>query len=202
MRSSRSLALLLCLAGAALLLAGASGQWASARITGLAPLPDRDVVVRGADLVGGLRALGVVALAGVPALLAARRRGRQAVGVLLLAAGVAAVALTGRVLADLSERVYVSDAWSDSAGPLPPGDGFVLLAAPTSVDGTAWPYAVLVAGLLVAVAGLLAVVRGASWEALGARYEPPAAAGTAPAPAPEGDKHTWEALDRGEDPTR
>ena len=182
MRSSRSPALLLCLLGAVLLVAGAGATWTTVLQQGQAPLPDTTRVVPGSDLVPGLRALGVVALAGVPALLAARRTGRVVVGALLLVLGVVAAVLTVRVLGDLARAVRIDGV--TVAGPLSP---------------TVWPYAVVLGGVLVAVAGLLAVLRGRDWPVLGARFDAPTAPPPVEAPT---EKSTWEALDRGEDPTR
>ena len=173
MSRGSGVALLLCLVGAVLLLAGAGATWSTVVVEGQAPLPDVTERVSGADLVPGLRGLGVVALAAVPALLSVRGWGRVAVGVLLAATGALAVVLVGRVLAD-------------------PVEGL-----------SAMPYAVLLGSLLVLAAGLLVVVRGRAWPALGRRYEAPAARPVpAPTVGPTGDRDVWEALDRGEDPTR
>jgi hypothetical protein len=56
-----------------------------------------------------------------------------------------------------------------------------------------------VGGLLAVIVGGLAVVRSGDWAALGRKYEAP---GT-PQQVAAGDSavSTWEALDRGEDPT-
>jgi hypothetical protein len=49
---------------------------------------------------------------------------------------------------------------------------------------------------LLVAAGLLIVVRGRSWASMSSRYD-------APAQRPrEGEASLWEALDRGEDPTK
>ncbi len=198
MKRGLYVALLLCGVAGVLLLSGASGTWAHARIEGLSPLPDREVDVRGRDLVAGLRAVGVLALAGVPALLAARRWGRAALGAVLLAGGVLAAVLVARVLADLDGRVYASEAWTQAGGPAPTVPGFSLVPAPTAVHRTALPLLTLAGGVLLLLAGLLTLVRGRSWAGLGARYEAPAARPVVEAPT---DKGTWDALDRGEDPT-
>ncbi|HKS98852.1 MAG TPA: Trp biosynthesis-associated membrane protein, partial [Rugosimonospora sp.] len=75
----------------------------------------------------------------------------------------------------------------------------------------AWPVLCLPAGMLVAAAGMFAAVRGRSWPALGARYERPRAVPQISAveedqvqrigPSPS-DVAMWDALDRGEDPSR
>ena len=68
-------------------------------------------------------------------------------------------------------------------------------AVPTSVAVSAWWLIATVSGLALMVCGLLALVEGPSWPRLGARYSRPSA-GAAPSAAA-----TWDALDRGEDPT-
>lgn len=60
---------------------------------------------------------------------------------------------------------------------------------------TWWPALALVGGLAVTGAGVLAVIRGRHWPGLGARYDR-GSAGASGAPT------MWDALDRGEDPTR
>ena len=202
-----AVALLLCLAGAVLLLAGAGATWSTVVLQGRAPLPDVTARVSGADLVPGLRGLGVVGLAALPALLSVRGWGRVAVGALVAGAGALAAVLVGRVLADVGAAV----SGSGGAG----GFGWVAFAQGTGPPLSPWPYAVLLGSLLLLAAGLLVVVRGRAWPALGRRYEAPAtrpAAAPAGGPpgglaggppgGPHGDKDVWEALDRGEDPTR
>ena len=190
-----ALALLLCLVGAVLLLAGAGAPWSTVVVEGSAPLPDVTTRVVGADLVPGLRGLGVVALAAVPALLSVRGWGRVAVGALVAAAGALATVLVGRVLADVGAAVSRSGSVVRS--------GFVAFEGGAGPALSPWPYAVLLGSVLLLLAGLLAVVRGRGWPALGRRYEAPAARpAAATAEGGPGDKDVWEALDRGEDPTR
>jgi hypothetical protein len=61
-----------------------------------------------------------------------------------------------------------------------------------------WPLATALGGLIVAGAGLLTVARGREWPGMGARYDRPV---RAPGP-PRSESQIWDALDRGEDPTR
>jgi hypothetical protein len=63
-------------------------------------------------------------------------------------------------------------------------------------DGAARPLAVFAGGVAVAVAGWLVARFGAAWPALGSRFDRPA---SGPTSTP---RDTWDALDRGEDPTR
>jgi uncharacterized membrane protein (TIGR02234 family) len=178
---------LLCLVGAFVVLVTVGRAWTSAEVPA-GPLADARTVTRsGADLVPGLRALGLVGLAGVVALAATRRVGRAVVGLVLLATG------AGVLLSVLTADVLTAARRLDG------------LADQVPVTTTAWAWATAAGGLLLALAGLLTVVRGSSWPALGQRYEAPAT--TLPAPerqAPTGpptERSLWEALDRGEDPT-
>ena len=173
-------ALSLVAAGALFLAAGA--RWAHG--TGRRPAGSTFLVVRAAvsghTVAGVVGAAALVALAGAVAVPATRGQGRRAAGVLLTLGGLAA--LVGAIVNRGAGRAHVLHA-------LPPG-------ATVVVD----PWWVLAAlgGLLLSGAGLMLAVRGPGWSALSARYEAPAGRRAA---APPGDAGTWDALDRGEDPT-
>lgn len=173
MSGLRGAALLVALAGVALLASG--GDWVTGTVTAPPPLPAQDV---SAGAPGPVRALGLVVLAGVPALFATRRTGRAVVGVLLVLAGAAAVAVVADVLLDPAGAL-VDDA--------------------SAVSTTARPLLALAGAVLAVLAGALTASRGRSWAALGRRYDAPAAR---PAPASSEPPALWDALDRGEDPTR
>lgn len=174
-------AVLLCLVGAFAVLVTVGRVWTSVEVPADPLAEGRTATRTGAELVPGVRALGLVGLAGVVALAATRRTGRTVVGVLLLLTGTGVVAA---VLApDLGAQTLPAE------------------AATGKVATTVWPWLTAAGGLLLAAAGLLTVVRGRSWAALGQRYEAPAAVGTAAAPQEPTERSLWEALDRGEDPT-
>ncbi|HEV7897237.1 MAG TPA: Trp biosynthesis-associated membrane protein [Planosporangium sp.] len=67
-----------------------------------------------------------------------------------------------------------------------------------AVASPGWPLLTALGGLVVAGAGLLTVVRGRQWPGMGARYDRPAPTSG----PPRGEAQMWDALDRGEDPTR
>jgi LPXTG-motif cell wall-anchored protein len=76
--------------------------------------------------------------------------------------------------------------------------GFGLVAGAAARLPAGWPVATALGGLLVAGAGGLTLARGRRWPGLGTRYDRPAGA----ARAPETGTELWDALDRGDDPTR
>ncbi len=176
-RASRELGLacLFTLLGGVAVLVAAQQRW-------LDPGSPGDPAT-GAQVVPVSRALALVALAGVVALLAARGWTRRVVGIVLALAG------TGIVASAVGQ----------------------LSAARTPL----WPLLTVLGGLLVAVAGAGTVLRAGTWPALGARYDTPGqrrSAGDTPgqqrrsAGDASGQRRSagdvWEALDRGEDPTR
>lgn len=183
-------------AGAFLVLVGAGRAWVRVSVGQSALLPTVELAVAGRDLLPGLTALGLVGLAGVPALAATRGRGRVVVGAVL--------ALTGAAVVTAIVRLGATD------------PGLVTTALQTDLvqqaggreavggHGTAWPWITAAGGALLLVAGLLVAVHGPRWSALGRRYESPVAAAD-PGPAEKrpatGERDLWEALDRGEDPT-
>lgn len=170
------------LVGGALMLLAGGRPWAVATVHQPSPLPATRLRLTGADLGGIVRALGLLALAGVAGILATRGRGRAVVGALLLATGVGAVLSLG-----LAAPAQVR------------GSGAVQARVDTGASVTvrrepAWPAAYVLGGVLVGGAGLLTVVRGRHWPGMGARYEAPT-----PTRTPAADP--WAAIDRGEDPT-
>lgn len=176
-RSGLAAAVLLDAAGAAVVLLAAGRTWLMRTEDRPAPLPDIPTAVTGADLLPWLPASGLVALAAAGALLALRGPARQILGGVLVLAGTAMAVAAG---------------W----GGMRPDAGI------------GWPALGLLGSAAVVAAGCLAVAWGREWPAMGARYE---RAGTAASPAPrpaEGaggpgpEKQMWDALDRGEDPTR
>jgi hypothetical protein len=98
-KAELGLAVLLCLVGSSLVLLSTSRVWQELMVAGRPPLPDMTRQVEGIALVPGVRALALVGLAGVVALVAARRSGRVVVGLLLAVCGVAVVVQVGRAVA-------------------------------------------------------------------------------------------------------
>jgi hypothetical protein len=84
------------------------------------------------------------------------------------------------------------------------GLGLAAGASTRLVAGAApgWPLVTVLGGLTVAASGVLTVARGRAWPGLGARYERSARPSGASSDAPRSEAQLWDALDRGEDPTR
>jgi uncharacterized membrane protein (TIGR02234 family) len=136
-----------------------------------------------------------LALVGVAGVIAAAVAGRLARGTLRLAAaclvvaaGVGVILLTGSALTSPDEAVRSSERARQAAAPL---------AAEAS--GIGW--VATAGGVVLAAAGGVAVAYRRRWPGLAARYDRGADQST-------GSRHgrpatsTWDALERGEDPTR
>ena len=151
--------------------------------------PAREVALVGRDLVPLGGAMGWVGLAAIAALLATRTWGRRATGAVVLlaggAAGASALAFGLTEAATGGGGTFVAAALGDAAE-----------AESTSVSITAWWLLAVLSGLAMLVCGLLALLDGPAWPRLGARYSRPETATSAPSAAA-----TWDALDRGEDPS-
>ncbi len=109
----------------------------------------------------------------------------------LPALGLVALAGAGALLA--------TRGWLRAAvGVLLMGCGLGLVAGAATHLNNGWALATALGGLAVAAAGALTVVRGKEWPGLAARYDRP----SRPAGKPQTDAQVWDALDRGDDPTR
>lgn len=185
------LALLLTLVGAAgaLLVSLADWQVLTTR------LPQRvDVVhLSGRDVDSASTALGLVALAGVVAVLATRGVWRRLVGVVIGLSGAGLVwrgiASGGGIGVDRARSMVES---RHRTVRLDQG------VTPSVDVHTVWPVLSVVCGVLVLAAGVLVAVRGGRWRGMSARYEPAPDSG---ADQTRAAASMWSALDRGEDPT-
>ncbi len=183
------------LAGAGLAAVSSAQVWGRAE----AAMPAvRTVEARGADVAPLALPLALVALASWGAILVLRRRGRQVVALLGLAAAIGVV---------VSVLTRVGDV-TGTAGSLLAGSE---TRADLTTSTTAWPY-LACAGAVVAGIGFALAVRGAAtWPEMSRRYDSPSAgaapvAGSEPAAGPEDEGGSapvdlWRALDEGRDPT-
>ncbi|MEP6851512.1 MAG: Trp biosynthesis-associated membrane protein [bacterium] len=220
-REATAAAAALALGGGLALLAG-SRAWFTVTARRQPPLASVTADVAGRTVAPAAVGLGVVALAGVVAVLATRATARRGVGAVLALAGVVLVwqALTNAARpGPLQARRLIGDARTG-----------VVFEAGQRVSATAaaaWPMLAATGGLLVTLGGLLVAARGGRWRSLSARYDAPAGAaastpaqdpasarGSAAEPSPDAgnpqgertvdqssDLALWQSLERGEDPT-
>ncbi|GAB2674376.1 hypothetical protein GCM10027194_03010 [Thalassiella azotivora] len=199
---------------AALLVLAASRTWLVAQVSD--PLTGVTVV----DVTGGraapvVPALGLVALAAAGALTIARRVGSLVGTLVLAAAGLGAVAAALRVVAVPGEAAR--SAAAEVAGVTPASVD--VAGVPVSVTAWAWVAAVVAAALVLVSGHALVARRGWGGAGSGSRFERGArSATTSAAPGSSGSAVggadgadgaateeptlAWDALDRGEDPTR
>jgi uncharacterized membrane protein (TIGR02234 family) len=194
-RRSLALAVLLVVVGLLLAAVAVRARWVT-----LLPrdpeLPGSTAVrLTGRQLVPAVLPLALVGAAGV---LAAAAAGRMGKGVLRILATVVVV-LAGLGLAVLAAPSAADPASSGSSLE-------VARQATATVGSQAAPvgWVAVAAGALVALAGCVALAGGRSWPGLAARYERDASADlrsgqtrTTAAPA-----SPWDAIERGDDPTR
>lgn len=187
-RRGLALAAVLLTAALVLVAVAATSRW----VTLLPTDPDLPgsgrVPVRGSELVPAALPLALVGVAGLVAAVAAGRmaRGvlRTAACVLIALAGVGLLALTVPAAADPGERARdLESARSASA------------TVVSERSPIAW--AAVGGGVGTVAAGLVALVAGRGWPGLTARYERDPSRPRAAAPA-----STWDAIERGDDPTR
>ncbi len=205
MRSCRTHAVLLVVAGGLLAVLAGGRTWLTVTPLASAGIASRAAVeVTGREAAPGGPALGLVALAGAVALLASGRRVRQVVAGLLVLCGAGLVAV--RLAFGAAVDAVAQDAVARATGTTVRGAG-ELVARPT-----AWGGVCAAAGVLVAAGAVLALVRGGRWSGPARRYETaPVAAAAAAAAGPttpggmaaQRDRayDAWDALSSGADPT-
>jgi uncharacterized membrane protein (TIGR02234 family) len=167
-------------------------------------------------------AAALVGLAAAVAAVTMRRIGRQVAGFLLVVAGAAIAAAAVSVLRD--PRAAAAESAGAATGR--PAD----VHAVASATVTIWPWIALLAGVPLVLAGAFTLLRGRRWSGLSGKYDAPAGSGAPGAADEPGDAgpHTesgaeadaaseadaddtavgdaaadaWDAVSRGEDPTR
>lgn len=198
-RGEFALALLLDLLGAAGALLIAQRSWQTARTPRPRPLADDVLAVSGHTLDAAPTALGLVALAGVVAVIATRGMARRAIGAMLALAG---ALLVWRSLSDLAAvsaakvRSLVQAKHS--------GVGVDATLVPHVSVHAQWPVLSAACGVFVLAAGMLIALRGHRWGTMSRRYEAPSGSASsedASAARARADASMWTALDRGGDPT-
>jgi uncharacterized membrane protein (TIGR02234 family) len=199
--------------GAALALLAASQHWLSVAVHD--PLVGTGKLhPSGRDVAALVPAAALVGLAGSVAAVTLRSIGRHVAGLLLVAAGGAVGAAAVAVLHD--PRAAAVDVVRQATSRT--GD------VSASASATAWPWLAVVAAIPLALAGAVTIVRGRRWSGLSSRYDAPTdpsipspqsnssdpaepadpVAPVAPVArsAVEPEVDVWDAVSRGEDPTR
>ncbi|WP_406287490.1 TIGR02234 family membrane protein [Embleya sp. NBC_00896] len=188
-RREMTVAVLLALAGAALVLSVAGRTWAKG--TALVHGSHIAVHASGTSINKGITALALLGLAGGLAVLATRTIGRTVIGVLVLLAGLGVTVLAVQGGGDTS--AVNSEAAAKAA---------VEGVRAVDVSHSIWPWFAAVGGVVILLAGLLVVVRGRRWPGMSNRYEAPEGRTAAARRGTATNADLWNALDRGEDPTR
>lgn len=184
--------------GALLGFLAASRPWVEAFVPD--PVAERTLQASGRQAAGAVPAVALVALAGAVAVLSTRRLGQSVAGGLLVLAGAAAAATSVGVLRTPARAV--EQVVTAATGRTRVTD--------VTASVTSWPWLGVASGALVALGGCLAVVRARSWAGLPARYdtgrqghEPAGDNGAGGSNGAAGDPGlAWDAMSRGEDPTR
>jgi uncharacterized membrane protein (TIGR02234 family) len=180
MRSRLLVASSLAAAGALAVLLAAGRVWGSATATGTAR---QHLVVTGRQVSAALPALALALLALAVAVLAARGLLRRLVATAGAVAAAATVVVAVRAHHDVGAAL-LGRAFGVAATSLPTHDsGWWLLAG--------------IGAVVAAVAFAAVAVAGGRWQGMGARYDAPKAVARQVDPAVA----TWDALDRGDDPT-
>ncbi|WP_371779306.1 Trp biosynthesis-associated membrane protein [Streptosporangium subroseum] len=180
---------IVCVAGAALVLLTAGRDWFTVTY-GV-----RKVAVSAAELAPALGPAAWAGLAAVVAVLATRGVWRRIIGgvMALCGAGVIAAAWWGSG-ASAALRISASQA------PITGGGG-----APQVASVVAWPLIAAAGGLLLLGGGVTAVLRGDRWPGMSDRYDRPGSnpegAGRTLAESAPSERALWDAIDLGADPT-
>lgn len=146
------------------------------------------VELRGSELVPSAVPLALVSTAG---LVAAVATGRAARGLVRLLASVVVV------LAGLGVAWSTFTAAADLPGAFRDVEAVRQASATLAVDPSVVRWIAGPGGLLLAAGGVVALLVGRGWPGLAARYERDPSA-----PRPAGPTSAWDALERGDDPTR
>ena len=210
------LVLVVCAAGAGLIVLALRQSWAHAVFTAPHPLPAQDIAVSGQQLVPLASALALAALACLAAVIATRSLARRISGVVLAALGAgAAVAAAVPVHASAvlaaarAQAASGAPGGSTTSGTTSGGTAHVLILAGAAghaiMTGTPWRAAAVCGGLAIVLTGLVTVWRGPRWPVMSARFDrerirTDVATGTTRQRRTD-SASIWESLSRDVDPT-
>ncbi|KQY59060.1 hypothetical protein ASD11_05495 [Aeromicrobium sp. Root495] len=178
---------LLVAGGGAFLALSRTWQRADVQASGA---PSDRVEVTGTAAYPAATALALVVLTAGLAILAAGRRTRRVVGVLVVLVSVGALVMLvpGDDSLDSALREAVEKSPSFTGG-----------NQPDSVVTTGWILVAWAGFVLAAVLGVVAALHGGRWSTMSGRYDAPGA--RRPDVDPDDPMDLWKAQDRGDDPT-
>ena len=178
-----TLALLLGVAGAALLFLATRQAWAQVRTTPPRPLPTSLVTVTGAALVPYADALMLAALASLAAVVASRRLLRRLIGLLLavlgaaLATSVVSLSRSGAIAAAAdSTNPATAGAGSVTQGSTPASSGIPNVAGASShvtFIAAGWQVIAVTGAVVLVAAGVLVLWRANRMAVMSSRYDAP-----------------------------
>jgi len=187
-RREMTTAILLALAGAALVLAVAGRTWADGTVvvqgTRIA------VEVSGNTISKATSALALLGAAGALAVFATRTFGRVVVGALITIAGLGVIAFA---VDGARDRSALDSQAADKAA--------VEGVRAIDVGHAIWPWFAVLGGVLILLAGAATLARGRRWPGMSNRYEAPAGKRAEATRTTATNADLWNAMDRGEDPT-
>lgn len=186
--SRRSTVVLGMLAASLAVFACSAPTWVSATVrTTIEPVT---VAVAGSEAAPAVTALGLVSAAGALATAISGRVLRAVVAVVVLLAGLGALAASVAVLLD-----------PEGAARAAVGEATGMVNAGGDFATTVWPWPAAAAAALVALSGAWSLVAGRSWTTA-RRYDRSGAEETPGQAARGGDEiDSWDALTEGRDPT-
>jgi uncharacterized membrane protein (TIGR02234 family) len=181
-RTSPALAVIGCAVGGLLILLTSGREWAHTTVPAGSG-GSGSLSVTGHQVSSSIPAVSYALLAMAVAVLASSGFMRRVVGAFVTLVGVLAVVVA------LNARGGVSGALADQE------HGATGIAVHASANG--WWVLVVIGGLLAIGAGVTTLLQSGAWSRMGEKYDAPSSA----APAKDPGAVTWDALDRGEDPT-
>lgn len=178
---------LLVAGGGAFLALSRTWQHAEVQASGA---PSDTVEVTGTAAYPAATALALVVLTAGLAILAAGRRTRRVVGVLVVVVSVGALVML------VPSNDSLDSALRDAVEKSPTFTGG---NQPDTVVTTAWNLVAWAGFVLAALLGVVATLHGGRWSTMSGRYDAPGA--RRPEVDPDDPVDLWKAQDRGDDPT-
>jgi uncharacterized membrane protein (TIGR02234 family) len=182
-RRELTLALILGVAGAALIFLATRQAWAQVRTTPPRPLPASLITVTGAALVPYAGALTLASLASLAAVVASRRLLRRLIGLLLavlgaaLATSVVSVSRAGAIAAAAaSTNPATAGAGSVTQGSAPASSGIPNVAGASShvtFIAAGWQVLAMTGAIVLVAAGVLVLWRANRMAVMSSRYDAP-----------------------------